>query len=90
MKKKKTGIVSIGNDIREMFEHGYSLKVSYLNHFTIRLSHEENKICYYDWFFTTGTIMRIEKIGKSFVNIRENKIFDKPEECAIYIYKQLT
>ena len=68
--------------LRLLLTQGCSLKIEVLNFWSIRLTHEENNRSYYDWFFTTGTLMRhtYERIG----------IFTDPEELGVYVLKQLT
>ena len=87
--KKKTGIY-FSNKIEQLFRHGYSLQVYRLNHFSVRLTYEENKKEFFDWFYTTGTLMYGMKTKGYPVTKRIAMVHDDPEECAIFINKELT
>ena len=69
---------------QEIFE-AYGLEVKILNDYAFRITPEESNI-FYDWYFTTGALVRHES-GKT--NFRVNGDFHDPEQLAIFINENI-
>ena len=81
--KCKKNKINIINAI-EIFKDGYGLKVKQMNFYQFRISSEEFKNIFYDWYHTTGSLVK----NKDGYNSKVLKKFLEPEELAIFIQDQ--
>lgn len=67
---------------KEIFEC-YGIFIRVLNGYTLRLHREEEPYHFFDWYYTTGSVVEIYKRK----NTNLGKFFD-PEELAILMTKK--
>ncbi len=75
------------NWAKQMMRDAYGLRVEVLNGYQFRLTHEESGNVVYNWYHTTGSLVRSEKYPNCQYSSHRNmgrKIID-PEEVAIFI-----
>lgn len=87
MAKFRTGI-NLNSKLRQLLQQGCSLRIYELNYFSCRLTHEENRDTFFDWFYTTGTLMEGVKGDK--YTVRIPGIFADPEAMGTFVFKRLT
>lgn len=83
MSRKYKNIIDVRSAIL-LFNDGYSLQTRSFNFYQFRISHEEVNGIFYDWYHTTGSLVKNEK-G---FNISMG-IFKDPEDCAMFIKSDL-
>lgn len=67
-----------------LFSGGYALQAKQFNFYQFRIVHEEYKGIFYDWYHTTGSLVRNQGgVCKSMGHVAD------PEDCAIIIKKDL-
>lgn len=73
-------------DIKDSLElfTAYALQPRKLNSYTFRLKHEEHKDTFYDWFHTTGSIVRNREGYHKNIGV-----ITTPEDAAKYIKEDL-
>ncbi len=83
MSKKIKNIIDVQKAL-DLLSGGYSLEAKEFNFYQLRIRQEEVKNVFYDWFHTTGSLVR-NKDGfcKSMGGIKN------AEEVAIFISKDL-
>jgi hypothetical protein len=79
MSKKKKNYIDLKNTLN-LFTGGYSVNVKQLNYYTFRLHFEEISDLFFDWYHTTGSLV---KVDKGF-NVGLGIITD-PEDVAILV-----
>lgn len=83
LKKNKNKIDIQG--AKDLLRGGYGLNVNVMNFYQFRISHEEHKNIFFDWYHTSGSLVVCENgYNKSLPKIRE------AEEVAIFINKYLS
>ncbi len=81
-KKQKNKIDEL--KAKEILRDGYSLLVNVMNFYQFRISSEEHKNIFFDWYHTTGSLV----VNENGYNKSLGKIKD-PEDLAIFIRKYL-
>ena len=69
---------------KEILRGGYGLYVNVMNFYQFRISHEEHKNIFFDWYHTTGSLV----VCENGYNKALQKIMDA-EDLAIFINKYL-
>lgn len=83
MSKKKKNKINTEQALL-MFRVGYDLKVKEFNFYQFRISSEYNPFVFYDWYHTTGSLVRNRQgICKSMGK------YPDAEDAAIFIKKDL-
>lgn len=83
MSRKSKNIIDVRSAIL-LFNDGYGLQTRSFNFYQFRISHEEIDGIFYDWYHTTGSLVKNENGA-----CRSMGVIQDPEDCAIFIKKDL-
>jgi len=83
MSRKATNHINVEKALLLITE-GYSLQAKRFNFYQFRIHHEEKRWIFYDWYHTTGSLVKCKNgMNKSM------GVYKDPENLAIFITKDL-
>jgi len=83
MSKKVKNYINIEKSLM-LFRDGYSFDTEEYNFYQFRIRHEEHKGIFYDWYHTTGTLVK-NKYGQN----QKMTVIKDPEDVCLFIEKNL-